>query len=457
MARVIIIGAGLTGLSVAYHLEKKGFNDYLIVEKESEPGGLCRSIQQDGFTFDYSGHLIHSSDDYFKSFIDNLFNEHELCNITRKSFTYSHDVLTPYPYQVNLHGLPTEIIVECVEGYINRKKSIRKPKSFQEWVLKYFGQGVGKNFFFPYQSKIFRFDPKKLSPSWTGRFVPATSLRDMLSGALQPNNKEIGYNSSFLYPRLGGIQLLVSRLIRGINKTILTNCGVTSIDLEKKVISFSNGDSTTFDILINTMPLDNLLRMIKDKSSTNLSKVADNLLCTSVACLNLGIKKEINADKHWVYFPEKKYPFYRLGSYHAFTSSMAPQGCSSLYVECSYRNKKERSVRNLIDSCYRNVKSLFNISDDDIATRSVVNLKHAYVVYDFWRDRNLEKLLHRLQSEDVYSIGRYGAWKYSSMQEAILEGKEVAEKVVVLPARTSRPSVKSHKEKRSYGEKSVTV
>ena len=69
MAKVIIIGAGLTGLSAAYHLEKKGFNDYLIVEKEDSPGGLCRSIKQDGFTFDYTGHLLHSNNAYFSEFL----------------------------------------------------------------------------------------------------------------------------------------------------------------------------------------------------------------------------------------------------------------------------------------------------------------------------------------------------------------------------------------------------
>ena len=57
--KTLILGGGITGLSVAYHLEQKGHTDYLVLEKENEPGGLCRSIYKNGFTFDYAGHLLH--------------------------------------------------------------------------------------------------------------------------------------------------------------------------------------------------------------------------------------------------------------------------------------------------------------------------------------------------------------------------------------------------------------
>jgi len=86
MAKIVIIGAGLTGLSAAYHLEKRGFSDYLLFEKEPSVGGLCRSVQQDGFTFDYTGHLLHTSDDYFRSLIQDIVGFENLNTITRRSF-----------------------------------------------------------------------------------------------------------------------------------------------------------------------------------------------------------------------------------------------------------------------------------------------------------------------------------------------------------------------------------
>jgi len=383
MARVIIIGAGLSGLSAAYHLEKKGFSDYLIVEKEASLGGLCRSFKQDGFIFDYTGHLLHSNDAYFSSFIQELLSEN-LIELERRAFIYSHNTYTNYPYQINLHGLPIEIIVDCIEGFVQRQFSRKKPKSFTEWV---------------------RVDEEKT-----------------------------GYNATFLYPCFGGIQLLVDRLAAKIKKNIVTNCSVIEIDLTKKIVRFENGNSEPYDILINTMPLDQLLLTIHDRATTCFSRAVHKLRCAGVACLNLGISCPALSNKHWVYYPEKRYPFYRVGFYHNFSPAMVPAHCSSLYVECSYRNRSKKSVQHLIKTAHTETKKLFDFSENDIATEHILRIPHAYVIYDFWRERNLPKLLARLEQEGIYSIGRYGSWRYASMQEAVLDGKKVAEKIILQPA-----------------------
>ncbi len=97
MTRVVIIGAGLTGLSTAYHLEQLGFFDYVIFEKEPEIGGLCRSVTNNGFTFDYTGHLLHINDPYVKILIEKLVGFHNFNYIPRESFIYSQNVFTKYP------------------------------------------------------------------------------------------------------------------------------------------------------------------------------------------------------------------------------------------------------------------------------------------------------------------------------------------------------------------------
>ena len=197
MAEVVILGAGLTGLSAAYHLEKSNFFDYKLFEKNNTVGGLVRSVQQDGFTFDFTGHLIHINDSYFKEFLDTVVNMETLSSHQRQSFVYSHGTYTPFPYQMHLHGLPTEVITECINGFIKRKRSLRTPASFYEWVLKHFGTGFAKHFFIPYNSKMLAYDIKEVAPSWTGRFVPKTSLKHLLTGALQPKAEQVGYNKSF--------------------------------------------------------------------------------------------------------------------------------------------------------------------------------------------------------------------------------------------------------------------
>src|SRR5512145_1145180 len=105
---IVIVGAGLAGLSTAYHLS--GI-PYRLYEREQEVGGLCRSYRKDGFTFDYTGHLLHFRQPDIKALVERLLPG-KLHTHRRKSFIYSHKTYTEYPFQVNTHGLPPEVVRE---------------------------------------------------------------------------------------------------------------------------------------------------------------------------------------------------------------------------------------------------------------------------------------------------------------------------------------------------------
>jgi len=436
MAKIVVIGAGLTGLSAAYHLEQKGFHDYKIFEKESCVGGLCRSVNQDGFTFDYTGHLIHINNHHFEHFIKNTVNLDNLNKIIRRSFIYSQNKYVPYPFQVNLHGLKTETIIECIEGFIKRKKSTKGPKTFYQWVLKNFGAGFGKNFFFPYQTKIFDYDIRKISSSWTNRFVPATSLRKILMGSLTKEpEKLVGYNSKFLYPKKGGISFLISKISKEIKNKINTNFCLKMIDQKNKLAIFDNGHIEKFDSLISTIPLNILINKLKEKSSTYLKPAAKKLLCNSIVNFNIGTSKPKLSSKHWIYFPESKFPFYRIGFTSNFSDNMAPENCSSLYGELSYTNKSKQLVMQNLKDSIKETKKLLNISENEVLTEKIIHIPHAYIIYNFWREKNLKKVHKCLNYNSVYSIGRYGHWKYSSMQEAFLDGKDIVDQLLTIPAK----------------------
>ncbi len=431
MARIVIIGAGLTGISAAYHLEKKQCFEYELFEKEAIYGGLCRSITQDGFTFDYTGHLLHASDDYFYGLIKDLVGLEQLNVIQRRSFIYSQNRHTHYPFQVNLHGLPHETIVECITGYINRPQ-IAAPTTFRDWVLTTFGSGLAKHFFFPYQQKIFAHKVNHLTAQWTQRFVPSTSLKQILSGALSdPSDKqEIGYNARFLYPKRGGIFTWVSKLAKQLLGTIHTGCNVRAVNMSSKTVTFANGHIEPYDVLISTMPLDRLLSLLHEKASTHLAPGRSKLQCNQVVNLNIGVNRPDLSKKHWVYFPEKQYPFYRVGFWHNFSSAMVPSGCSSLYGEFAFKNRSKRWVNSVIKQSMSTIKKLYGINPSDVITEKIISIPHAYVTYDQWREQNLPSLLQRLEENNIYSVGRYGAWKYASMQEAVLDGKAVADQAI---------------------------
>lgn len=442
MAKIVIIGAGLTGLSAAYHLEQAGYTDFKIFEKESTIGGLCRSVTQDGFTFDYTGHLLHISDPYFKKLIAELVGFESFNLIQRRSYIYSHHTYTNYPFQTNLFGLPVDVITECITGFINRPK-INRPTNFYQWAISNFGTGLTKYFFAPYQTKIFGYDIRKVTASWTGRFVPPTSLQQIITGALSDQTKSIGYNANFYYPKTDGIFSWVYKFAKAIQAPIYTNYTVKQIDLKNKVVLFNNGQSEKFDYLINTMPLDTCLKLIKTKSDLEFANAQNKLICNSVINFNLGINHSNISDKHWIYFPEKQYPFYRLGFYHNFSPLLTPPGCSSIYGEFAYVNKSRAWQDQTLQLALQKTKDLFQIQPDQTLTEKIITIPHAYVIYNFWREQNLPKLLNCLTQNQIYSCGRYGAWKYSSMQEAILDGQTVVTQILkkVEPECRLKPSL----------------
>ena len=432
MPKLVIIGAGLTGLSLAYHLSINNYDDYEIFEKNLSPGGLLETVSEKGFTFDHTGHFLHISDFGFREFLDKIYGISNFNELSRQSFIYAFDRFIPYPFQQNIQFLPQDVAFECLEGFIRRAKKIQNPKNFQEWVVKYFGAGFGKHFFFPYNSKLLNLDVKKIMPSWTSRFVPSTTLRnlfDSLQGSSLGEN--VGYNAKFYYPKEGGIFSLIKKLCLNINKNVQICHKVIRIDPVRKVVIFQNGSVVDYDILVTTAPLPETLKMICGESF-NFQVPIKKLKCNSVFNFNVGVAKDNLSEKHWVYLPENKFLAYRVGFWHNFAQNMVPEGHSSFYgeVSCLVDKKSSAEIQDLGSLALNQLIDFFGLKQSDIVLRKDLFLKYAYVVYDAWREKNLSSVLQRLSKENIYSIGRFGEWKYSSMQEAFLDGKIMAEKLL---------------------------
>ncbi len=447
MPEVVIIGAGLTGLSAAYHLEQNNFFDFAIYEKNSRAGGLMRSEQNDGFTFDYTGHFLHVNDHNFYNFLNTISSIDHFDKIQRSSSIYTHNTYVAYPIQMNLFGLPTEVICECIENYVKRPRSKSTPKTFYEWVLKYFGKGFGNHFFFTYNSKLLAYPIKKIHHSWTGRFVPQTSLNNIIKGAVEKNpHEKVGYNSCFYYPKMDGIESLIKNLTQKISSPIFTNHEIVAIDQTKKIITFSNGKKESYNTLITTAPLDNTLKSLSSSSSTNLAHATQKLWCNAVINFNLGFSTQNIGQYQWLYFPEKAYQFYRLGFWHNVSRSLVAPNCSSIYGELSYQPRKNSrgSMQKKVDAAIAQTLAFLNLTNNDIKVSKTLEINHGYVAYDAWREKNAPKIITLLKNLNIHSTGRFGAWKYSSMQEAYCDGKEAAD--YVLTSSYALKKVSLHKE-----------
>lgn len=429
--RTLILGGGMAGLSCAWHLKDR----YLLVERSDEPGGLSRSVRHEGFVFDHTGHLLHLRNPYTMKLIPMLLGDNLVSN-ERRAWIFSHGVRTRYPYQANLFGLPRPVIEECLTGLIQAQThpqpgpgSADPPESLQSWVLRTFGRGFAKHFFFPYNEKLWTVAPDVLSAEWVAPFVPRPSITEAILGAFSDQTTKFGYNATFLYPREGGIQALALAFARPLT-SIRLNTEVTGIDLNRREVRLNDQETVTYDFLVNTLPLARFLALCADLPEPQREEAA-RLRWSSVYNLNLGIDREHISDAHWIYFPEKKYPFYRVGFPMNFTPTMVPRGASSMYVEIAYRPGERPEEGNLLKRTLRGLREAGILrSSDRVMTQKVLHIPVAYVTYDAHRTRVTQRLLGWLKDQRVQSIGRFGGWKYSYMEEAILEGQAAAEHIL---------------------------
>jgi protoporphyrinogen oxidase len=431
---IIIVGAGLAGLSTAYHLSGV---PYRLYEREQEVGGLCRSYRKDGFTFDYTGHLLHFRQPEIKALVEQLLAG-KLQKHSRKSFVYSHRTYTEYPFQVNTYGLPPEVVRECLMGFIGTlvrpASSIElKDRSFKQWILDNLGEGMAKHFMVPFNEKLWQVSLDELTSDWVSWLVPKPELKDVINGALGIKEKAFGYNPSFLYPAADGIRVLPESFLPGITG-VKNGMELVEVDSKRQRALFHDRRSGEnreehYESLISTIPVPELVRRCLD-FPVHLKEAAEGLRWVSVYNANLGVSRERVSDKHWLYFPEPEYPFYRVGFPMNFSPSLGRAGCSSMYVEMSHRPTEHQSTEQIIARARSGMERAGILRpDDELVVSDVKDLHYAYVYFDRHRARALPAILAELERRGIYSIGRYGRWEHTSMEDAIGQGKQLAERL----------------------------
>lgn len=425
---VLIIGAGLAGLSAAFHLKK---TPCLIVEKETEVGGTARSVSVGGFTFDFTGHLLHLHNDYTRRLIQRLL-KNNVYSCVRNTWIFSNDTYTRYPFQANTFGLPDPIIDECVLGFLdsflNKASGPARYErlDFDSWCEGTFGQGISKHFMAPYNQKLYQTPLNKMTADWCGPFVPKPKLEEVIQGALTSHEGKFGYNTTFLYPKKGGIQVLAQSLARRV-KNLAFKTTVVRLDWKKRRAWLSDGREIRYRSLINTIPLVEFLKLMPSLPR-EIDRARRRLKFASILCLNIGVKRPRISDVSWVYFPQDEFPFYRVGFPMNFTPHAVPRGCSSMYVEIPMNATHGRSKSDILKAVKKGlVKAGILKPRDKFLVTQFLPIRYAYVIYDRRRAQALPKIFKFLRANGIQSIGRYGAWKYSFMEEAILDGKKAAE------------------------------
>ena len=426
---VVILGGGLTGISTAVHLR----SPWVLFEREARLGGHARTDEHDGFKFDKTGHWLHLRDAGVKQLVSEILPD-QMTPIARRAKIFSHGVLTRFPFQANLHGLPPEVVKECLMGVIEAKvrgalaakdDAKDEPKNFEEYCLRHFGAGISKHFMIPYNEKLWGVPPREITAAWCSRFVPLPNVEQIVAGAVGAGPPEMGYNVSFLYPKAGGIEVFARALqtrMRTDHGRVHTGTSPDQIDWRRREV-VAGGERIPYRALVASIPLPELLKRMPDLPA-EIEQHASRLRCTTLRYLNIASRAKPPADWHWIYVPETKYPFYRVNVFSSAMPTMAPAGSASICVEMSDRGPiGEATTR---DSIAALVAAGALTSPDDVLFADRKEIQYAYVVFDDHYYAATHAIFSFLEANAIYPRGRYGAWTYNAMEDCVIAGREVA-------------------------------
>ncbi|MCC6647637.1 MAG: FAD-dependent oxidoreductase [Polyangiaceae bacterium] len=420
---VVVLGAGLTGLSAALSLERAGV-EARVLERATRVGGHAVTDEDRGFRFDRTGHLLHLRDPGVRADVLRWIGDDRV-SVARRSFVYSHGVYTRYPFQANTHGLPPEVAYECVMGFLDARSRERPPpRDFRDHCLQVFGEGISRHFMLPYNEKLWGVPATEITAAWCQRFVPVPRVEDVIAGAVGLHDRELGYNASFVYPRrgIGALPEAMAREARGVELGRL----VTAVDWRARRVRVG-AETVPYERLVSTLPLDVLGRALVDPPP-EVRAAVERLRCTSLTYLDVAVRGAVLRDLHWVYVPERALPFYRVGCYSNFSPDVAPEGHSSLYVELAARGPADgAAISRALDAL---VTMGLLASRDDVLFVRARELSHAYVIFDHAYYGALAVIEPFLREQGILSTGRYGGWNYSSMEDALLFGRAAAREVL---------------------------
>ncbi|MDE6624937.1 MAG: NAD(P)-binding protein [Lachnospiraceae bacterium] len=400
--KYLIIGAGISGLAFATKLKDESF---LIVEKEQEIGGYCKTFKQDGFTWDYAGHFFHFNNPEIQKQFSQLLQAPNTVYNDKNTKIYYKDSYVDYPFQFNIHQLDKDEFIECLCGLFDHPVETGTT-GFKEMLYSKLGKGIADKFLIPYNEKLYSCDLNTLDEDAMGRFFPKADPVEIVKGFQGERLKT--YNDEFFYSG-DGAKAFVDALEDEIDSSkILTSETVTDIDYEKKIVYTSN-KIIQYSKLINTMPFNQLL------DAANIPH-EENYTANKVLIFNLGFDSApVDKDIHWIYYPDKSLVFYRVGFYN----NILRQDRMSLYIEIGLNSNQTVDINEYKTRVLEDLKKVGIVTTHKLISDNSIMMDPAYVHISEKTQREKDRIKEKMAQKGIYTIGRYGNWTYCSIEDCI--------------------------------------
>jgi protoporphyrinogen oxidase len=433
--KIVIIGAGPTGLAAGYRLRELGYTNFTMLESRYKVGGLASSERSpNGFIYDIGGHVLFSHYEYFDRLFDRLMGD-EYQELLRESWVWMFDRFLPYPFQNNIKYLPKEVVLECLLGLIEaQKQPIDKDRysNFEELIRGVFGVGIAKHFMMPYNFKVWAHPPRMMNKEWIGERVATPPIERVLGNVvLDREDVSWGPNATFKYPRFGGTGELFERMRPYVEENLRLCAPVVSVDTERREVVLADGGREKFDVLLSTMPLDILVKSMTGDVPDCVRTQAARLRHSGSYIVGVGIKQPSPSKKCWMYFPEDNCPFYRLTYLSNYSPEVVPDPEThySILAEISHSEFKPVDKRTVVDETIQGLVNARMISEADradIVDAYLIERDYTYPTPSLERDEALKAVQPWMESQGIHSRGRFGAWRYEvgNMDHSVAQGVE---------------------------------
>lgn len=420
MSNNVILGAGIAGISAAYHLKQKGENS-VIFEKDNDWGGLCGFFEIDGFRFDRFVHFTFVKDEK----IAELFAKSSpLYAHPPVSYNYWRGCWLKHPAQNNLAPLPIEEKVKIIDSFVNRpRKDVAEISDYAEWLRVQYGDYFAENFPFAYTRKYWGVEAKQLETKWVGNRLHVSPLPEVLRGAFAEQQENFYYTKFMNYPKKGGFRSIMNECRKGLD--IRLNKKAVRIDTAAKQVEFADGTVENYDNLISSLPLPEIIKMISDVPE-NVQNAAKQLRWTCGYQVSLGFNRPDVAKYLWFYIYDEDVPPARVYSPNLKSPDNAPEGCSSLQAEIFFANGAKVVDKNIIlQKTVEKLKEICQFNDSDVVVKDIRFEPYANIIFtpEIYESRKVVR--EWLQAQGIKTIGRFGEWDYLWSHQAFESGMKV--------------------------------
>ena len=435
---VVILGGGVCGLAAAVALGDRA----VVLERDERPGGLVKTTCfNENYWFDHVLHLLYFSNPRVESRIRALLGDN-LSQLSQESWVETLAGTVRYPFQMHLGGLKQEVTLRCLHDLARVTFGPRngEPANFEEMLLGTFGQAMCETFLFPYNQKVWKRPLNTLAPSGFQWTITHPDYEQVLRGALAFEQTYRAYNSKGWYPRppdssaVRGMEVL-SRALAAKAHDVRLRHEVESIDLEQRIVHVRHGNELIAfryrRACCSTVPLPRLLTVCR-QTPEHLRQGAAKLVRNRVLNVALCVKgPRPEGCGHWRYYSDTDIVFTRFVFMHSFDPATAPPDGWGLMAEITERAEDPPSSEADVIAQVREdiVRAGALPAGCTIMSSHLLHTDPAYVVFTTENNAIMEEARAFFKQHDVFPLGRYGRWEYSSMSQVMSDGFDWAEEI----------------------------